>query len=110
MLNAKILDTFFGLAKDGDNFYMAMSLLIGIKDKQYAVGPITVTDMSAIAGILRVAEVPNWERVVGRPVQIEVTEDEVTKMANIINEDICLNFTKEAPAQDTSNQGENINE
>ena len=52
MLNAKILDTFFGLAKDGDNFYMAMSLLIGIKDKQYTVGPIAVTDLSAVAGIL----------------------------------------------------------
>lgn len=49
------------------------------------------------------AEVPNWEKVVGQPVQIEVTENEVTKMANIINEDIYLNFTKEAPAQDTSN-------
>lgn len=103
MLNAKILDTFFGLAKDGDNFYMAMSLLIGVKDKQYTVGPIAVTDLSAVAGILRVAEVPNWERVAGRPVQIEVTEDEVTKMTNIINEDICLNFTKVTPAQDTSN-------
>ena len=49
------------------------------------------------------AEVPNWEKVVGQPVQIEVTENEVTKMANIINEDIYLNFTKETPAQDTSN-------
>lgn len=103
MLNAKILDTFFGLAKDGDNFYMAMSLLIGIKDKQYTVGPIAITDLSAVAGILQVAEVPNWERVIGQPVQIEVTEDEVTKMANIINEDIYLNFTKETSTQDTSN-------
>lgn len=110
MLNAKILDTFFGLAKDGDNFYMAMSLLIGIKDKQYTVGPIAVTDMNAIAGILQVAEVPNWEKVVGQPVQIEVIENEVTKMANIINEDIYLNFTKEIPVQDTSNQEENISE
>ena len=110
MLNAKILDTFFGLATDGDNFYMAMSLLIGIKDKQYTVGPIAVTDMNAIAGILQVAEVPNWEKVVGQPVQIEVIENEVTKMANIINEDIYLNFTKEIPVQDTSNQEENISE
>lgn len=110
MLNAKILDTFFGLAQDGDKFYMAMSLLIGVKDKQYTVGPIAVTDLNAVAGILQVAEVPNWERVVGQPVQIEVTENEVTKMANIINEDIYLNFTKEAPAQDTSNQEENISE
>ena len=110
MLNAKILDTFFGLAKDGDNFYMAMSLLIGIKDKQYTVGPIAVTDLNAIAGILQVTEVPNWEKVVGQPVQIEVTENEVTKMANIINEDVYLNFTKEIPVQDTSNQEENISE
>lgn len=110
MLNAKILDTFFGFAKDGDNFYMAMSLLIGVKDKQYALGPITITDLGAVAGILRVADAPSWERVIGQPVQIEVTEDEVTKMANIINEDIYLNFTKKAPAQDTSNQEENINE
>lgn len=110
MLNAKILDTFFGLAKDGDNFYMIMSLLIGIKDKQYTVGPITVTDLSAVAGILQVTEAPSWERVIGQPVQIEVAGDEVTKMANIINEDIYLNFTKETPAQDTSNQEENISE
>lgn len=103
MLNAKILDTFLGLAKDGDNFYMAMSLFIGTKDKQYTVGPIAVADLGAIAGILQVAEVPNWEKVVGQPVQIEVTEDEITKMANIVNEDIYLNFTKEAPVQDTSN-------
>lgn len=110
MLNAKILDSFLGLAKDGDNFYMIMSLLIGTKDKQYTVGPVTITDLSAIAGILQVAEVSNWERVIGQPVQIEVTGDEITKMANIVNEDIYLNFTKEAPTQDTSNQEENINE
>jgi len=50
-----------------------------------------------------VAEVSNWERVAGRPVQIEIAGDEITKIANIVNEDIYLNFTKETPAQDTSN-------
>lgn len=110
MLNAKILDTFFGLVQDGDNFYIAMSLLVGTKDKQYSIGPVAITDLGAIAGILQVAEVSNWERVAGRPVQIEIAGDEITKIANIVNEDIYLNFTKETPAQDTSNQEENISE
>jgi len=29
-----------------------MSLLVGTKDKQYSIGPVAITDLGAIAGIL----------------------------------------------------------
>lgn len=110
MMNGKIAGTYLGFAKNGDEWVMGIQLVIATKEKQYPVGPIIAQDLNAIAGILQAADTPNWENLNGQVVQFDVDEGgRVTKIVNCIDDNLFLNFSEVAPAENTSNQEENEN-
>ena len=110
MMNGKIAGTYLGLAKNGDEWAMAAQLVIATKEKQYGVGPIVIQDLNAIGGILQVGDTPNWEGLNGQVIQFDVNEeDKVTKIVNVIDESLFLNFSEVAQPTDTSNQEEKEN-
>lgn len=110
MMNGKIAGTYLGLAKNGDEWVMGVQLVIATKEKQYSVGPIIIQDLNAIGGILQVGDTPNWENLTGQVIQFDVNEeDKVTKIVNVIDESLFLNFSEAAQPTDTSNQEEKEN-
>ena len=110
MMNGKIIGTYLGLAKNGEDWVMGIQLVIGTKEKQYHVGPIIAQDLNAIAGILQTADTLNWENLNGQVVQFEADEEgRVTKIVNCIDDSLFLNFSEVASAEDTSNQEEKEN-
>ena len=104
MFNVKIVDSYLGICKTEDGSALGAYLGFQNKDKSYSIGPIIISDLNSIAGILAVADAVKWEGLIGQAVQIEVEEDKITKMINLIDEDICLNFTDRTQEEDTLNQ------
>lgn len=104
MFNVKIVYSYLGICNTEDGSALGAYLSFQNKDKSYSIGPIIISDLNSIAGILAVADAVKWEGLIGQVVQIEVEGDKIIKMINLIDEDICLNFTDRTQEEDTLNQ------
>ena len=101
MINARISNTYLGLTTEGG---YAIQLQFEVKDKQYVVGPIYLADFTPIAALIKTTEVSCWEQLIGQVVQIEIEDEKVVKMANVLNDELYLNFTEAPKEEDTLNQ------
>lgn len=103
MKNVKIVDSYLGFSPRG----LIAQLRFQNKNEQYVAGPFVLTNLEPIVAILQVADADDWDELKGKIVQIEVENDFVTKVANILNEELCINLKEEVSSNDTFNQEQN---
>lgn len=105
MINAKIINSYLGAADLNGSTTLGLQFAAANKENEFRSRPIVIRDAENIQAFLRVVGVPCWEEIGGKAVQIEVNDNnEIVKIANIIDEDLSLNFSDEAPAENTSEQ------
>lgn len=106
MINVKIMNSYLGLAETEDGTILGIQLFLADKEKEYRLMPIIVRNPSYITAILKLAGVNCWEDLKGSLIQVEIENEKIVKIANILDDEMYLNFSEVFEEEDTSNQEE----
>lgn len=97
MVNARIIDTLFGIdIQSGEmGVRFAFSYKENEEEKIVQTPSIKITSLDNITSLLKIAESQTWEGMIGRVIQIDIKDNELISIANIFDSDIQINFAKE---------------
>ena len=93
MRNFRISNTALGLM---DGKLTAQIIIESPKTQEaYSIGPFSINE-EQIASILSRTGSATWEALIGMPVQAEVADNKVIKIANYLDEDACIEVAEAA--------------
>ena len=104
MKNCYIANTALGIGKEG----LMAQLAIADKNAEqpYLLGPFSVNE-EAIEYLILISGAPTWEGMINSPIQAEITDGKVTKIAHFLDEDKYMDFgVEDVPVtEDTEDDG-----
>ena len=111
MINARIIDTILGAIKNKEGLLGAVQIICSAKDyERIELGPVLLKDMTDLFQIMETIGIARWEDAKGQPVQIQIEEDKVVAIANLYDDEKCLNFFANNEAIEESTEEVGIEE